>query len=148
MKIKNLNPFTIWLYFIAIGVLSALTWMVYTALSHRPDMVTEQYYEQGLKEESILRYHRNATNTQFQIQITDSSTWSFIAQIKGLNIKSPLQVHYYRPSEKKLDQNLMIVADSNGVYHSPALQKGEWKMEITTHLAADTLLLEKEFYLK
>lgn len=139
-----------WMILIWVGLFTGLTKLVLLATENKPEMVTTQYYEKGMKTDSILELARNAHKHQFQVQI-DSNMPGFGGQamLDSQVLSQNLKIQFYRPSNPKMDTALVLTPDAQGrfvtVFH-PA--KGLWNLRLTTTVGADTLLLEQDFVQK
>lgn len=146
MKFK-FNPMSYWMIFIWVGLIGGLTKLVMIASEHKPEMVTTQYYEKGLSQDSTIKQEQNAQKQQFAVVLENNMPgFGGKAMLGSKPITQAIRIEFYRPSDQKMDTILLLKPDAQGqflsVFH-PA--KGEWKLRMSTLAGTDTLLLVQDF---
>lgn len=131
-----------------IAVIGGLTTFVMVANQNKPEMVRDNYYEAGLKEDLIINQARNAQKHNFTVKIVDSTqSLSWIASVKQQKFTAPILVELYRPNQRKQDTLFVLNADSSGIYRTPfKLGKGQWKLAFLTLIDRDSARIEQDYF--
>ena len=87
--------------------------VIFKSFQQRNDLVTEEYYPQGLEYQKQIDRFANANALRSKIQITEESGAVVIAypsELKGRTIKG--QVNFFRPSDENADFHDSIAFDT------------------------------------
>lgn len=98
--------------FIALFLL-ANAFVIYKSFQQRNDLVTEEYYPQGLEYQKQIDRFANANALTGKIQITEQAGGILITyppELKGKDVKG--QVVFFRPSDAQADFHDSIVFDT------------------------------------
>jgi hypothetical protein len=136
MKIK-FNWGTGIFIFIALFLL-ANAFVIYKSFQQRNDLVSEEYYPQGLEYQKQIDRFANANSLSEKIQILDQKEGLMITypkELKGKDIKG--EVVFFRPSDENADFHDSIRFDTAMIQHIPAqkliggkyIAKFFWKMD-------------------
>lgn len=110
--------------------------MVAIAMSHRVDLVTDQYYDRGIAyQERINSLRRTAAREEKPlIGISQEElTIEFPRRSREATLAGTITI--YRPADKLLDVVLRVAPDSAGVQRvaTSSLDRGLWKLQIAWH---------------
>ena len=128
---RSLWPVAIIGYFVA-GITFLVCYIVW-ASHQREDLVSENYYE------TEIRYQRQIDlmkqSQQFDalpIVTYAGARHSIVISLPEKQAGATGQVHLYRPSDARLDRNLPLAPDGQGVQHLDAkpLAGGLWKVRV------------------
>lgn len=155
-KLFHLPPFVYFIAFLAALVIGFNLYLVYRSTVMHQDVVSDRYYEDGLKYDSALSAQKRIDSLGLSIamHLTENQTsvqWSGLdsSGLLATGKQSSLcQVTFYRPGNRDLDRQLILEVDSlvPGKWKSPSpmLKSGLWN--ITVRWYRDTTLwLEKSF---
>lgn len=87
--------------------------VIFKSFQQRNDLVSEEYYPQGLEYQKQIDRFANANSLSSKIQITESADRLFIhypVEMKGKSVKG--QVIFFRPSDERADFQDSIVFDT------------------------------------
>lgn len=110
---KKAAKFWLGFVFVLLGsFMVGLSFMVYRAVSTKPELVSKNYYEEGLKYEGRMEAQRNlqALKTDVKLSYNDSRLIFLLPEHAGQQGKLKI----IRPSEQGLNQNLDFSFDKNG----------------------------------
>lgn len=111
--------------FIGLFFLTMVTFVIWS-LGHRQDLVAEDYYERDLVYQKTIDATARANALSFLPLIREKDgTFRISVQPGSTNVRLSL----YRPSDKKLDQQVAIEIDSDGMATWPSthLPAGRWR---------------------
>ena len=105
-----------WLGFVFVllgSFMIGLSFMVYRAVSTRPELVSSNYYEEGLKFEERMEAQRNLQASKSDVKLTysDSRLMFLLAEQAGVTGKLKI----IRPSEQSLNQELEFSLNKQGL---------------------------------
>ncbi len=103
--------------------------VIYLSLQQKNDLVTEEYYPQGLEYQKQIDRFANANALISKIRINSNAgelVVKYPEELKGKNIKG--QVIFFRPSDEKADFNDSIQFDSAMIQRIPIqkMMKGKY----------------------
>jgi nitrogen fixation protein FixH len=130
---KNPWPFAIMGWFLLFG--SAMAAWVVVAVRNDPELVRPDYYEQEITyQKQIDRLARTAA-VRSQVSIAyEHSRGQVVLQIPTVHLAdlSIGTIHFYRPSNAKLDFDHPLAVDGKGSQLIPVsnLQGGLWKVRV------------------
>ncbi|MCK5572668.1 MAG: FixH family protein [Bacteroidetes bacterium] len=116
------------LFVVGVGV------MVFTAVTKRVDLVTDDYYERGLRHEAQIQTVQRTRALAEQVSVH--------AEKQTLTVQFPRQfvpdvvrgeVMLYRPSDRRLDATVVLRLDSLGYQRisTERLKRGLWKVQVS-----------------
>lgn len=94
--------------------------VIYKSFQQRYDLVSEEYYPQGLEYQKQIDRFAKANSLSSEIAITIKSSELLITypnELKGKNVKG--QVIFFRPSDERADFNDSICFDTNLIQRIP-----------------------------
>lgn len=94
--------------------LLANAFVIYKSLQQKYDLVSEEYYPQGLEYQKQIDRFANANALAGKIRISEESNSliiSYPGELKGKNVKG--QVIFFRPSDENADFNDSIRFDTS-----------------------------------
>ena len=130
---KNPWPYAIIGWFLLFG--SGMAAWVVVAVRNDPELVRADYYEQEIAyQKQIDRLNRTAA-VRGEVSVAyDFAQRHVTLQIPAAHLSTPLkgQIHFYRPSDAKLDFELPLEMDLNGSQRVATgnLQGGLWKLRV------------------
>lgn len=128
----------------SIFVIGTVSFVVFTFTQSR-DLVVDDYYAQTL----VFDEHMERVNLAKNLE--DGLSWEisdenlvFRFPEEHVNVGVSGNIHLYRPSNAKLDQNVSIAANEDGTQIIPInnLDKGLWKVKVNWE--SDNLRFYKE----
>jgi len=147
---RNPWPYAIIGWFLIFG--SAMAVWVVVAVRNDPDLVRADYYEQEIGyQKHIDRLNRTAA-------VGGEVSVAYEASLNQVSLRLPLThlvdhpagtIHFYRPSNAKLDFELPLAPDAAGVQHisTDKLQGGLWKVRVRWTSAGQEYLHEQSLVL-
>lgn len=110
-------------------------WVV-VAVRNDPELVRADYYEQEIAyQKQIDRLNRTAAMRSEVAVAYESAQQQVTLRIPTAHLADKLTgtIHFYRPSNAKLDFKLPLTVDATGVQRVPAgkLQGGLWKVRVS-----------------
>ena len=126
-------PFAIIGWFLLFG--SAMAAWVVVAVRNDPELVRPDYYEHEIAyQKQIDRLIRTAAVRSQVSAVSEHSRGQVVLQIPAIHLADlPIgTIHFYRPSNAKLDFDLPLAVDEQGSQIIPAsnLQGGLWKVRV------------------
>ena len=129
--------------FVIFGIIMGV--MITISFNQEINLVAEDYYKQEIEYESQIEKIRNTNaleNKPEMVYITGSNALvvKFPAELRD-SFQSG-EIHFFRPSDYKMDKKVRIELDSNGTQSLDlkVLEKGLWQAKMTWRDGA------KEFY--
>jgi hypothetical protein len=115
-------------FFAGVGV------MVFTAVIKRVDLVTDDYYESGLRHESRIQAVQRTQALPEQVSVhveRQTLTVQFPRQFVPDVVRG--KVMLYRPSDRRLDATVTLRLDSLGSQRIPMerLERGLWRVQVS-----------------
>ena len=139
-----------WAYFIAflyIGFVVVILTLVFKSSNQKFDLVTQNYYEDEIKYQSVIDNKNNGQEFANQIQVSAakneiSINLAFLKEKKELSGS----ILFYRPSDKSKDCLETLQLDSNGIHKTDItkLIKGLYNIEILWKINNVQYLVEKK----
>ena len=143
---RNPWPIAIIAYFIVfIGAMA--TWIVY-ASHQRMDLVRSDYYEK----EILFQHQIDAANRARQAGAEVNVAYDFSRQSITVQLPADHQranasgtIHFYRPSNAKLDHDVQLALDATGAQHMDArsLAPGLWKVHMSWRVNGSEYYLDR-----
>ena len=130
---RNPWPYAVIGWFLIFG--SAMAAWVVVAVRNDPDLVRADYYEQEIGyQKHIDRLNRTAA-VHGEVSVALENTRQWIAlRLPLAHVASDFSgtVHFYRPSNAKLDFEQPLALDATGVQRVPTekLQGGLWRIRV------------------
>ena len=130
---RNPWPYAIIGWFLVFG--SAMAVWVVVAVRNDPDLVRTDYYEQEIGyQKQIDRLNRTAAvGGEVSVALENTRQWIAL-RLPLAHVSSDFSgtVHFYRPSNAKLDFEQPLALDAAGVQRVPTgkLQGGLWKIRV------------------
>ncbi len=144
-KRRNLWPTAIIGFFTLaiIFIVSFIAW----AVRQREDLVSADYYEREVRYQTQLDSMNRSQSLAIQTVVTFEPTQQTIvitlpaAQLRG----ATGSVHLYRPSDARLDRELPLALDAEGVQRLDAkpLRDGLWKVRVKWNNAGQDFFLDQ-----
>ena len=129
---RSLWPVAIVGYFIA-GITFLVCYIVWAA-HQREDLVSENYYETEIRyQQQIDRMKQSQPFDSLPIVTYDDTRHSIVISLpEKESVGVTGQVHLYRPSDARLDRNVPLAPDQQGVQQLDAkpLAGGLWKVRV------------------
>lgn len=130
MKINWGTGIAIFYVFFVIAMIS----MVINSSYHKVELVQENYYQKDLQYEAFRLKRQNATAMTVPISIKYEHKENAVRlAFPAAMADATGQVTFFRPSNKSLDQQVMIVLDDEGTMLIPvseSMKRGLWKMQL------------------
>ncbi len=131
-KSRNLWPASI-IGFFVLAIISMTTFVIW-AMQQREDLVSADYYEREVRYQQQLdtmnRSHAFAT----QVMVTfDSALPAILITLPADKRQGATgRVHLYRPSDARLDRELPLALNADGIQRldARALSDGLWKVRV------------------
>jgi hypothetical protein len=120
---------------VALGIFGAgLSVMVVASVTKNIDLVTDNYYEKGLKHEKRIQTVNRTQALEEQVSVVSGEgvvALSFPSQFSPAMVEG--EVLLYRPSDRRLDTVVPVQLDSVGRQQIPTggLQRGLWKLQLS-----------------
>ena len=126
-------PYAIIGWFLLFG--SAMAAWVVVAVRNDPDLVRADYYEQEIAYQLQIERLNRTHLVRGEISIAYESTQQRVAlRLPFAHLANTVvgTIHFYRPSDSKLDFDLPLAIDADGVQRISAakLQRGLWKVRV------------------
>jgi len=126
-----------------IFILSFIAW----AMRQREDLVSSDYYEREIRYQHQLDAMNRSQTVASQMVVTFDSTQTAIiitlptAQSHGATGR----IHLYRPSDARLDRELPLALNTDGVQRLDAkeLRDGLWKVRLTWQVNGKEYFLDQ-----
>jgi nitrogen fixation protein FixH len=129
---RNLWPASIVGFFV-IAIIFLVTFVAW-AMRQREDLVSADYYEREVRYQQQLDSMNRSQTLAAQVRITfDPSQPAIVITLPGDKRQGARgQVHLYRPSDARLDRELPLALDADGVQRLDAkqLNNGLWKVRV------------------
>ena len=131
-KTRNPWPLAIiaWFVVFAIFLASFIVW----AVRQHVDLVADNYYEHEVQYQQQLDRMNNTQGLDPRTVVTfDPAAHSIIIALPATASQGATgRIHLYRPSDARLDRDLPLALDQDGVQHLDAreLQSGLWKVRL------------------
>lgn len=129
--------------FIGLFFIAMVTFVIWS-LGHRQDLVAEDYYERDLVYQQTIDATARANALSFVPLTRDrDGTFQITVQPGSTNVRLSL----YRPSDKKLDQQIAIDIDPGGraAWPSSHLPAGRWRATLDWHYDSFTYRTSFDF---
>jgi hypothetical protein len=122
------------------GFVMLILGMVNGAMRQKVDLVSKDYYEQELKYQDRINRKNKAATLQEPLtwEITPGALiLKFPTCFKGRNIRA--NVHFFRPSDLRLDKIVSLVPDTSGIkkIETGQLKRGTYTMRINWEVDRD-----------
>lgn len=133
-KNNSRNPWPIAIIAFFIVFATFLATFVVWALGQRQDLVTENYYEQEIRfQEQLDRLHRTQTQsgqTTVTFDVVKNRIVINLPPAQAAAARGTIQ--FYRPSNAKLDHEIPLAVNADGVQtlDAQAMAAGLWKIRI------------------
>jgi hypothetical protein len=105
--------------------------MVAIAMSERVDLVTDTYYDQGLRYQERIDAARSGSGEEGMT--VDMQDGAIVLRFARRYPEDPIEgsVTLYRPADKSRDMTVPVVVDAEGVQRIPAvaLDRGLWRVK-------------------
>jgi hypothetical protein len=127
---RNPWPYAIIGWFLIFG--SGMAAWVVVAVRNDPDLVRPDYYEQEIGyQKQIDRLNRTAALPKSASVTHDTADGQVVIHVPVESTTSGT-IHFYRPSDAKLDFELPLRLDAGGIQRVPAekLAGGLWKVRV------------------
>jgi nitrogen fixation protein FixH len=131
--------------------IAGLVAFIIFASTQRDDLVQPDYYE------AEIRYQRQIDRIQRTQSMAQPAAIHYDAARRQITIQLPPahargssgQVHLYRPADARLDQELPLAVDNDGVQHVDAatLRSGLWKVRVQWSVADQEYFLDQSIVL-
>jgi len=110
-----------------------MLFMVFLSVRENIDLVADNYYEQDLKYETQIQKIKNAKSLQNDISLNyEADKKLLVFEYPNLEEKLQGNITFFRPSDRKLDFETPIDADSTNKQSISAsnLKSGLWRVKI------------------
>jgi len=141
---RNPWPIAITGFFILAAMFLAV--FIVWAVRQREDLVSANYYENEIRYQQQLDSMNRSRPFAAQTAITyDAAQHSIVINLPDARIQSASgRIHLYRPSDARLDREVPLAIDADGVQRLDAskLVAGLWKVRIKWNAAGEEFLLD------
>lgn len=125
-------PFAIIGWFLLFG--SGIAAWVVVAVRNEPELVRADYYEQEISyQKQIDRQSRTAARAGVSV-FYESAQQQIVLRLPAADLaaRPTGSIHFYRPSNARLDFDLPLAVDATGAQHVPTfkLLGGLWKIRV------------------
>ncbi len=142
-----------WGHGLTVAILLAITGitsLVYVTTAERIDMVTDEYYPKELKYQEQIEKIRNYNALEEKIQFTVQDT--IIIRFPKLCDKPhdiTGSVHLYRPSDKRLDKEQVLLLDSTFRFYwdKDKLEPGKYEVIIEWNANKTSFITKLPLYI-
>lgn len=133
------------LVFFTVAFMLFIIAMVYKISTQKVELVDENYYENGIRYQEEINKYNASRDTKHVIDFS-LTTHELTFQTLAKNTISG-EMHFYRPSDSKLDFVKSFSVDSIGkhVFSTAALKKGPWKVTYEWKTKDTLMAAEKQF---
>ena len=148
------KPRTIWPYaIIAVFVLFAgyIGFMVQQAMRTTVDLVSPDYYQQELAYQQRMESMARTAALPAPVQLHyEAATQRLTLQLPPALASQSVQgqIHFFRPSNQKLDFNLPLQTDAQQQFNTAQLLPGYWRVRVDFTANNQAYFLEKELLIK
>lgn len=119
------------LIFFIIFVSLAAIFIVFS-FSQENDLVTDDYYERGADYTSAINLHKRSAIFADSLTFKDDDEWFNILVKPGLaNAVEEFNIHFFRPSSKKMDVRFVVESDSLITINKEKLSLGRYKLYVS-----------------
>ena len=142
---RNLWPASIVGFFV-IAIVFLVTFVAW-AMRQREDLVSADYYEREVRYQQQLDSMNRSQNFAAHVLITFDPAWQAVViklpkdQRQGASGK----VHLYRPSDARLDREMPLALNTDGVQKVDAknLEGGLWKVRVKWNAGGQEYFLDQ-----
>jgi hypothetical protein len=119
--------------------------MVYKISTQKVELVDDNYYENGIRYQEEINKYAASKDTKHAIEFSLANHELTFQTLADHAIKGSM--HFYRPSDSKLDFTKPFAVDANGkhVFSTTELKKGPWKVTYEWKTADTLMAAEKQF---
>lgn len=147
---RNPWPCAIIGWFLVFG--SAMAAWVVVAVRQDPDLVRSDYYEKEIRHQNQIDRMNHTTALRGEVSIAyDDATQQIVLRLPAAHVaQQPTgQVHFYRPSDARLDFEVPLGLDVNGTQKIDAakLRAGLWKVRLQWSAGAQEFFYDQSVVL-
>ena len=144
-KPRNLWPLAITAFFIV--AFTCLVGLIVFATRQRVDLVRADYYEEEIRFQQQLDRVKRTQRLNQPAAVAYNSAQHCITISLAPSLLGPVagQIHLYRPSDARLDQELPLVLGADGTQRVDAskLRGGLWKVRVQWAVAGQEYYLDQ-----
>lgn len=144
-KSRNLWPASIIGFFIL--AVTFITTFIVWATHQREDLVAKDYYENEVRFQQQLDSLNRSQSVARQVVVTyDPSQRSIIITLPAGQFRGVTgSVHLYRPSDARLDRDLPLALNAEGIQRLDAkgLRDGFWKVRVRWNAAGSDFFIDQ-----
>ncbi|MET4075915.1 FixH family protein [Hymenobacter sp. UYCo722] len=149
-----IKPRTIWPYaIIAVFVLFAsyIGYMVQQAMRTTVDLVSPDYYQQELAYQKRMESVARTAALPAPVELRyEAAAQRLTLQLPPALASQPVkgQLHFFRPSDQRLDFSLPLQAGANQPFSTAKMQPGYWRVRLDFTAGGQAYFVEKELLIK
>jgi hypothetical protein len=136
------------LTFIIIFLILSIAFIIFS-LNQSADLVSDDYYDQGADYSKQIEINKRSFIYRDSISVKKTDTSIQVILCKSLmNTGDTLNIHFYRPSDKKADLKLRFSMTDNIIIPSKELKSGRYVVKISWKHQGEIYNIDKELFIK
>jgi len=144
---KSFNPWPVSIIGFFVLAITFIVSFIVWAVQQREDLVSNDYYEREVRYQSHLDSLNRSTDLATQVIVTfDPLAQSIVITLPADKaIAARGNIHLYRPSDARLDRELPLALNSQGIQRldSRSLAGGLWKVRVTWNAAGQDYYVDQ-----
>lgn len=138
-----------WGHGIILGLLAFMTFIIVLVskmIGAKVDLVSPDYYEKGIAYQEQIDNHKLSNSDVLVLRQIGTDLLLQPTDTLNLLVNKPVQLDFFRPSDKNLDFSLQATVDSFGRLQiaQNKLTKGLWRIKVSWMENGKTFFTEKD----